>query len=121
MDHARRKYESCVSKETELIGEVPGESEISKKSSIVYEGLFFNRKKCIYAKIEKSNMLFWTFLFPLPSAIPLGILVVRGDCDLETCRMYIDRLQEVSFFSQSFMLLSFLCLSITSHLYLLLK
>ncbi|EHA98113.1 Diacylglycerol kinase iota [Heterocephalus glaber] len=27
-------------------------------------------------------------------AIPLGILVVRGDCDLETCRMYIDRLQE---------------------------
>lgn len=31
-----------------------------------------------------------------PTAIPLGIVVVRGDCDLETCRMYIDRLQEVS-------------------------
>ncbi|KAK1335109.1 hypothetical protein QTO34_004689, partial [Cnephaeus nilssonii] len=30
------------------------------------------------------------------NAIPLGILVVRGDCDLETCRMYIDRLQEDS-------------------------
>uniref|UniRef100_A0A8C4M298 Diacylglycerol kinase n=1 Tax=Equus asinus asinus TaxID=83772 RepID=A0A8C4M298_EQUAS len=30
------------------------------------------------------------------ASIPLGILVVRGDCDLETCRMYIDRLQEVS-------------------------
>nr|KAF6469254.1 diacylglycerol kinase iota [Molossus molossus] len=28
------------------------------------------------------------------ASIPLGILVVRGDCDLETCRMYIDRLQE---------------------------
>ncbi|KAM8973487.1 diacylglycerol kinase iota isoform 2-T2 [Pelodytes ibericus] len=28
------------------------------------------------------------------SSIPLGIIVVRGDCDLETCRMYIDRLQE---------------------------
>uniref|UniRef100_A0A672IRU0 Diacylglycerol kinase n=1 Tax=Salarias fasciatus TaxID=181472 RepID=A0A672IRU0_SALFA len=28
------------------------------------------------------------------SAIPVGIVVVRGDCDLETCRLYIDRLQE---------------------------
>ncbi|XP_075066498.1 diacylglycerol kinase iota isoform X7 [Mixophyes fleayi] len=28
------------------------------------------------------------------ASIPLGIIVVRGDCDLETCRMYIDRLQE---------------------------
>uniref|UniRef100_W5LCM7 Diacylglycerol kinase n=1 Tax=Astyanax mexicanus TaxID=7994 RepID=W5LCM7_ASTMX len=26
---------------------------------------------------------------------PVGIVVVRGDCDLETCRLYIDRLQEV--------------------------
>nr|XP_057922105.1 diacylglycerol kinase iota isoform X6 [Doryrhamphus excisus] len=25
---------------------------------------------------------------------PVGIVVVRGDCDLETCRLYIDRLQE---------------------------
>ncbi|KAA8580358.1 hypothetical protein FQN60_005893, partial [Etheostoma spectabile] len=30
-------------------------------------------------------------------AIPVGIVVVRGDCDLETCRLYIDRLQEASF------------------------
>lgn len=30
------------------------------------------------------------------SAIPVGIVVVRGDCDLETCRLYIDRLQEAS-------------------------
>uniref|UniRef100_H2MQI9 Diacylglycerol kinase n=1 Tax=Oryzias latipes TaxID=8090 RepID=H2MQI9_ORYLA len=29
-------------------------------------------------------------------SIPVGIVVVRGDCDLETCRLYIDRLQEVS-------------------------
>ncbi|MGH0115616.1 UNVERIFIED_CONTAM: hypothetical protein FKN15_037939 [Acipenser sinensis] len=28
------------------------------------------------------------------AAIPVGIIVVRGDCDLETCRLYIDRLQE---------------------------
>ncbi|XP_033882107.3 diacylglycerol kinase iota-like isoform X3 [Acipenser ruthenus] len=27
-------------------------------------------------------------------SIPVGIIVVRGDCDLETCRLYIDRLQE---------------------------
>uniref|UniRef100_A0A3P8U0Z5 Diacylglycerol kinase n=1 Tax=Amphiprion percula TaxID=161767 RepID=A0A3P8U0Z5_AMPPE len=29
-------------------------------------------------------------------SIPVGIVVVRGDCDLETCRLYIDRLQDVS-------------------------
>uniref|UniRef100_A0A3P8U4A0 Diacylglycerol kinase n=1 Tax=Amphiprion percula TaxID=161767 RepID=A0A3P8U4A0_AMPPE len=28
--------------------------------------------------------------------IPVGIVVVRGDCDLETCRLYIDRLQDVT-------------------------
>nr|XP_033813648.1 diacylglycerol kinase iota [Geotrypetes seraphini] len=28
------------------------------------------------------------------ASIPLGIIVVRGDCDLETCRIHIDRLQE---------------------------
>ncbi|MFT7812640.1 diacylglycerol kinase iota isoform X2 [Arapaima gigas] len=27
-------------------------------------------------------------------SIPVGIVVVRGDCDLETCRLYINRLQE---------------------------
>uniref|UniRef100_A0A671X9K5 Diacylglycerol kinase n=1 Tax=Sparus aurata TaxID=8175 RepID=A0A671X9K5_SPAAU len=32
-------------------------------------------------------------------AIPVGIVVVRGDCDLETCRLYIDRLQEAMFVS----------------------
>ncbi|CAN2387241.1 Diacylglycerol kinase iota [Pristimantis euphronides] len=44
----------------------------------VYEGLHFDKDKLREA------------------SIPLGIIVVRGDCDLETCRMYIDRLQEVS-------------------------
>uniref|UniRef100_A0A8C4S1Z5 Diacylglycerol kinase n=1 Tax=Erpetoichthys calabaricus TaxID=27687 RepID=A0A8C4S1Z5_ERPCA len=28
-------------------------------------------------------------------SIPVGIIVIRGDCDLETCRLYINRLQEV--------------------------
>uniref|UniRef100_A0A3Q3EGI3 Diacylglycerol kinase n=1 Tax=Labrus bergylta TaxID=56723 RepID=A0A3Q3EGI3_9LABR len=32
----------------------------------------------------------------LRDIIPVGIVVVRGDCDLETCRLYIDRLQEAS-------------------------
>ncbi|KAL0962741.1 hypothetical protein UPYG_G00344710 [Umbra pygmaea] len=27
-------------------------------------------------------------------SIAVGIVIVRGDCDLETCRLYIDRLQE---------------------------
>lgn len=40
MDHARKKYENCISKETELIGEVPGESEISKKAVLFMRGLF---------------------------------------------------------------------------------
>uniref|UniRef100_A0A669CPQ2 Diacylglycerol kinase n=1 Tax=Oreochromis niloticus TaxID=8128 RepID=A0A669CPQ2_ORENI len=31
-------------------------------------------------------------------SIPVGIVVVRGDCDLETCRLYIDRLQEASLY-----------------------
>lgn len=67
----------------------------------------FNYQKRICASLEKSNVLFHSFLFPSPVAIPLGILVVRGDCDLETCRMYIDRLQEVSFYGQLFFLLCF--------------
>uniref|UniRef100_A0A3Q4H0U5 Diacylglycerol kinase n=1 Tax=Neolamprologus brichardi TaxID=32507 RepID=A0A3Q4H0U5_NEOBR len=37
-------------------------------------------------------------LFCFFSAIPVGIVVVRGDCDLETCRLYIDRLQEASLY-----------------------
>uniref|UniRef100_A0A8D2QKV8 Diacylglycerol kinase n=1 Tax=Zosterops lateralis melanops TaxID=1220523 RepID=A0A8D2QKV8_ZOSLA len=50
-----------------------------------YEGLHYDKEKLR----EASFSLFLIF-----SAIPLGIIVVRGDCDLETCRMYIDRLQE---------------------------
>ncbi|KAK2539627.1 hypothetical protein Q9233_001667 [Columba guinea] len=42
-----------------------------------YEGLHYDKEKLREA------------------SIPLGIIVVRGDCDLETCRMYIDRLQEI--------------------------
>ncbi|KAF7240548.1 Diacylglycerol kinase iota [Varanus komodoensis] len=41
-----------------------------------YEGLHYDKEKLREA------------------SIPLGIIVVRGDCDLETCRMYVDRLEE---------------------------
>ncbi|MEJ1280773.1 hypothetical protein NN561_011719 [Cricetulus griseus] len=49
---------------------------VNKISLQDYEGLHYDKEKLRDA------------------SIPLGILVVRGDCDLETCRMYIDRLQE---------------------------
>ncbi|EDM15341.1 rCG28156, isoform CRA_c [Rattus norvegicus] len=49
---------------------------VNKISLQDYEGLHYDKEKLREA------------------SIPLGILVVRGDCDLETCRMYIDRLQE---------------------------
>lgn len=40
MDHAGKEYENCISKETELVEEVPGDSEISKKPIIFMRGLF---------------------------------------------------------------------------------
>uniref|UniRef100_F7FZI5 Diacylglycerol kinase n=1 Tax=Ornithorhynchus anatinus TaxID=9258 RepID=F7FZI5_ORNAN len=43
-----------------------------------YEGLHYDKEKLREA------------------SLPLGIIVVRGDCDLETCRMYVDRLHEAS-------------------------
>lgn len=33
---------------------------------------------------------------PCPPAVPLGIIVVPGDSDLELCRTQIEKLQEVS-------------------------
>uniref|UniRef100_A0A8C5F2A1 Diacylglycerol kinase n=1 Tax=Gopherus evgoodei TaxID=1825980 RepID=A0A8C5F2A1_9SAUR len=55
-----------------------------------YEGLHYDKEKLREAC--KSILIKGFFL--LSSAIPLGIIVIRGDCDLEACRMYIDRLQE---------------------------
>nr|XP_039328735.1 diacylglycerol kinase iota isoform X4 [Saimiri boliviensis boliviensis] len=60
-----------------------------------YEGFHYDKEKlreaCNYSDWLRTiaGELVQSF-----GAIPLGILVVRGDCDLETCRMYIDRLQE---------------------------
>uniref|UniRef100_A0A8C6YRC1 Diacylglycerol kinase n=1 Tax=Nothoprocta perdicaria TaxID=30464 RepID=A0A8C6YRC1_NOTPE len=67
-----------------------------------YEGLHYDKEKLREAcKITEWLRLEGTsrdhLVQPSCSTIPLGIIVVRGDCDLETCRMYIDRLQEVSF------------------------
>lgn len=53
---------------------------------------------CIFACLWKWSLTVSSLstCLCLP-AIPVGIVVVRGDCDLETCRLYIDRLQEASF------------------------
>ncbi|XP_054844599.1 diacylglycerol kinase iota isoform X2 [Eublepharis macularius] len=61
-----------------------------------YEGLHYDKEKLREACklkwiIERAAELVISFS---PLAIPLGIIVVRGDCDLETCRIYVDRLQE---------------------------
>uniref|UniRef100_A0A3B5MJA8 Diacylglycerol kinase n=1 Tax=Xiphophorus couchianus TaxID=32473 RepID=A0A3B5MJA8_9TELE len=61
-----------------------------------YDRLQYDKERL--RDICKAEKYFFVFLcvlcFP---AIPVGIVVVRGDCDLETCRLYIDRLQEASF------------------------
>ncbi|XP_028624222.1 diacylglycerol kinase iota isoform X4 [Grammomys surdaster] len=73
---------------------------VNKISLQDYEGLHYDKEKlreasvCISWLKTKAGEMVQFFFFPPSSAIPLGILVVRGDCDLETCRMYIDRLQE---------------------------
>lgn len=37
---------------------------------------------------------FLTLTFMFPGALPLGVITVPGDSDLETCRLHIDRLQD---------------------------
>uniref|UniRef100_A0A8D2IUG6 Diacylglycerol kinase n=1 Tax=Varanus komodoensis TaxID=61221 RepID=A0A8D2IUG6_VARKO len=51
-----------------------------------YEGLHYDKEK-----LREKCISLWSRRW---TAIPLGIIVVRGDCDLETCRMYVDRLEE---------------------------
>ena len=50
MDHARKEYENCISKETELIEEVPGDSEISPKNNYIYERSFLTVKNAFMPK-----------------------------------------------------------------------
>ncbi len=47
---------------------------------------------CFFSSSLVLTSLFVSFLF---AAIPLGLIVVPGDSDLETCRAHIERLQEV--------------------------
>uniref|UniRef100_A0A8C1AIQ2 Diacylglycerol kinase n=1 Tax=Cyprinus carpio carpio TaxID=630221 RepID=A0A8C1AIQ2_CYPCA len=56
-----------------------------------YESMQFDKERL--RDICKSIRNLPTIQF---TSTPVGIVVVRGDCDLETCRLYIDRLQEVS-------------------------
>uniref|UniRef100_A0A8D0L436 Diacylglycerol kinase n=1 Tax=Sphenodon punctatus TaxID=8508 RepID=A0A8D0L436_SPHPU len=55
-----------------------------------YEGLHYDKEKLREASWKERL----AGAIIAAKAIPLGIIVVRGDCDLETCRMYVDRLQE---------------------------
>uniref|UniRef100_A0A2I2Z2Y6 Diacylglycerol kinase n=2 Tax=Gorilla gorilla gorilla TaxID=9595 RepID=A0A2I2Z2Y6_GORGO len=67
---------------------------VNKISLRDYEGFHYDKEKLREASISDWLRTIAGELVQSFGAIPLGILVVRGDCDLETCRMYIDRLQE---------------------------
>ncbi|XP_065398691.1 diacylglycerol kinase iota isoform X23 [Macaca fascicularis] len=67
---------------------------VNKISLQDYEGFHYDKEKLREASISDWLRTIAGELVQSFGAIPLGILVVRGDCDLETCRMYIDRLQE---------------------------
>uniref|UniRef100_A0A2I3LJ57 Diacylglycerol kinase n=1 Tax=Papio anubis TaxID=9555 RepID=A0A2I3LJ57_PAPAN len=67
---------------------------VNKISLQDYEGFHYDKEKLREASISAWLRTIAGELVQSFGAIPLGILVVRGDCDLETCRMYIDRLQE---------------------------
>uniref|UniRef100_A0A3B4H499 Diacylglycerol kinase n=1 Tax=Pundamilia nyererei TaxID=303518 RepID=A0A3B4H499_9CICH len=56
-----------------------------------YDRLQYDKERLRDISLTSVCVLFCFF-----SAIPVGIVVVRGDCDLETCRLYIDRLQEAN-------------------------
>uniref|UniRef100_A0A4W6DBR5 Diacylglycerol kinase n=1 Tax=Lates calcarifer TaxID=8187 RepID=A0A4W6DBR5_LATCA len=57
-----------------------------------YDRLQYDKERL--RDICKTLCVFVREMVKSDSTIPVGIVVVRGDCDLETCRLYIDRLQE---------------------------
>uniref|UniRef100_A0A3B3URJ8 Diacylglycerol kinase n=1 Tax=Poecilia latipinna TaxID=48699 RepID=A0A3B3URJ8_9TELE len=58
-----------------------------------YDRLQYDKERL--RDICKAGLNIHLNILPLrQGSIPVGIVVVRGDCDLETCRLYIDRLQE---------------------------
>ncbi|XP_023609263.1 diacylglycerol kinase iota isoform X3 [Myotis lucifugus] len=67
---------------------------VNKISLQDYEGFHYDKEKLREACNHDWYRTLVGRLAQPYGSIPLGILVVRGDCDLETCRMYIDRLQE---------------------------
>uniref|UniRef100_A0A673L671 Diacylglycerol kinase n=1 Tax=Sinocyclocheilus rhinocerous TaxID=307959 RepID=A0A673L671_9TELE len=62
---------------------------VSRISMHDYEALHYDKEKL---KEVDSD---WLSMFLLFISIPLGLIVVPGDSDLETCRAHIERLQEV--------------------------
>uniref|UniRef100_A0A672SPQ4 Diacylglycerol kinase n=1 Tax=Sinocyclocheilus grahami TaxID=75366 RepID=A0A672SPQ4_SINGR len=61
---------------------------VSRISMHDYEALHYDKEKL---KEVDSD---WLSMFLLFISIPLGLIVVPGDSDLETCRAHIERLQE---------------------------
>lgn len=52
--------------------------------------------QAIYQANDEITLFVFSFLFCHSlSAIPLGLIVIPGDSDLETCRVQIEKLQEV--------------------------
>uniref|UniRef100_A0A8C2A6I2 Diacylglycerol kinase n=1 Tax=Cyprinus carpio TaxID=7962 RepID=A0A8C2A6I2_CYPCA len=62
---------------------------VSRISMHDYEALHYDKEKL---KEVDSD---WLSMYLLFISIPLGLIVVPGDSDLETCRAHIERLQEV--------------------------
>lgn len=68
----------------------------AEKLLIKAESMYFNHMLIVFLlNLWSEHMSKTSYLFVSP-AIPLGLIVVPGDSDLETCREHIQRLQEVS-------------------------
>lgn len=72
---------------------------LHRKLLIKAQSVYFSHIDCLvpfilsfYCEYMSKTCFFVFFASP---AIPLGLIVVPGDSDLETCREHIQRLQEV--------------------------
>uniref|UniRef100_A0A3Q4HTP7 Diacylglycerol kinase n=1 Tax=Neolamprologus brichardi TaxID=32507 RepID=A0A3Q4HTP7_NEOBR len=63
---------------------------VNRISMAAYEALHYDKDQLK----EACNCTFLTLTFMFPGALPLGVITVPGDSDLETCRLHIDRLQD---------------------------
>uniref|UniRef100_A0A669BBH3 Diacylglycerol kinase n=1 Tax=Oreochromis niloticus TaxID=8128 RepID=A0A669BBH3_ORENI len=63
---------------------------VNRISMAAYEALHYDKDQLK----EATCYTFLTLTFMFPAALPLGVITVPGDSDLETCRLHIDRLQD---------------------------